>query len=709
MLQQEEIEAILAHTVDVRLARENEAEKNKLLSPYDYKAEYYPNHNYMVKLYYTVRIHFDNRIIPHELYQNRAPNQTQKEADWLAKNYKMITGPVAMDYVNTAGRCFIQGNFDISYHEEHPDLKLTNNTYEEYMNSEFGQYGSAMNYARNFLPTIKAQDSNGVIAIRPKEIPLTVNEEGETVVSAVDLPEPLPYYYDIHRLVGYVDGVYALIETPEKSIVEVDSKPQRTGFVYELYDDTWIYRIVQEGEKSDNNYQIIRWFEHKSGEIPAQKLMGVAGIDDNQIIYQSPMMLATALLEEALLDNGYLQMIKAKVVFPHMIVLASQCEYEETTDHYTATCQEGTLKGTYSEGGNYARVCPKCNGQGLVSRMAPFGEMMVRPPDQFDPEGDKAIQDPIKFVSPPLDSPEMLRKEVELNITKARGILHLNTTTGEAKGQENATATAKALDLKNLVSFVAPISAQTWEIVRFIYRLCGKMRYGDRFNMPDITEPKEFDFKSQSDFLDDIAAASESGAVPYPIISELLRQYIKSAFHGENSSVKILNLLTSADRLLTVSQEAIDMGVTRDEIANWEVILHQSGMSFIAELITEDEGFLELPQVEQVAALRQKAMDVAEAIKETKRQELLDSVNKDGISDVEAESRAKLKGTVGGVEGIIGVNKSVHEGIMSEAAAEEILIKVYGFEPNEAARMVEQGTTQEIEKRAAAALSEVEE
>lgn len=612
MLLPDQIEALLKHTIDVREARHSDSQKTR--HDHEKSGEYYPNYNYMVKLYDAVRMHFDNRIVPMHLFENRSPNQTDKEKDWLIGNYKLITGPVAMDYINTVGRCFIQGNFNISYKEEDSVFVNAQTTFESYVTKEFGHYGSLMNYARNFLPAIKAQDANGVIAVRPKSIPM-VEVDGEMVVSGTELVEPLPYYYDIRRLVGYLDGVYAMIETPEKSIVQVGKKNVQEGVIYELYDDTWIYRIEQVGKKEDLEFQIIRWFEHGAKEVPVIKLMGVAGIDDNQIIYQSPFMLGTALLEEAILDNGYLQMIKAKVVFPHKITLATQCEYDEVTEAYSAKCQGGYLKGTTVDGQEYNKICPKCNGQGMISRMAPFGEMLIKPPDQFDEHGDKDISEPIKFVSPPLDSPKMLREEVENNINKARGLLHLNTTMGEAKGREDATATAKALDLKNLISFVAPPSAQTWQIVRFLFKMTGLMRYRDKFQMPDIIEPKDFDFKTQSDYLADIKEASESGNVPYPVISELLRMYIKSAFNGENSSIRVLNLLTEADKLLTASQEDIDMGISRGEIEAWQSILHRSGLSFVQELVREDSEFLQKPIEDQVEALEVKAKEAAASAK----------------------------------------------------------------------------------------------
>lgn len=57
--------------------------------------------------------------------------------------------------------------------------------------------------------------------------------------------------------------------------------------------------------------------------------------------------------------------------------------------------------------------------------------------------------------------------------------------------------------------------------------------------------------------------------------------------------------------------------------------------------------------------------------------------------NIEAEAKAKLKGTVGGIQGLIEINKAVFEGIMSETAAELLIMEIYGFDSDTAKRLIE--------------------
>lgn len=64
-------------------------------------------------------------------------------------------------------------------------------------------------------------------------------------------------------------------------------------------------------------------------------------------------------------------------------------------------------------------------------------------------------------------------------------------------------------------------------------------------------------------------------------------------------------------------------------------------------------------------------------------------------NDKEAEARAALRGSVGGVQGIIQIQQSVAQGLTDRSSAAAILELVYGFGPEEALRLlgdVQQGT-----------------
>jgi hypothetical protein len=53
-----------------------------------------------------------------------------------------------------------------------------------------------------------------------------------------------------------------------------------------------------------------------------------------------------------------------------------------------------------------------------------------------------------------------------------------------------------------------------------------------------------------------------------------------------------------------------------------------------------------------------------------------------------AEAQANLKGTVGGVQGILQIQQSVAQGITKRDAAISLLETIYGFDPDTANRLL---------------------
>ena len=48
--------------------------------------------------------------------------------------------------------------------------------------------------------------------------------------------------------------------------------------------------------------------------------------------------------------------------------------------------------------------------------------------------------------------------------------------------------------------------------------------------------------------------------------------------------------------------------------------------------------------------------------------------------DIEAEAKARLKGSVGGVQGILEIQNSVSQGITDYSAAISLLFEIFGFD-----------------------------
>jgi hypothetical protein len=81
-------------------------------------------------------------------------------------------------------------------------------------------------------------------------------------------------------------------------------------------------------------------------------------------------------------------------------------------------------------------------------------------------------------------------------------------------------------------------------------------------------------------------------------------------------------------------------------------------------------------------------------VKEMLENGVVSTVEGEPVSvDREAEARAQLKGSVGGVQGIIGIQTSVAQGLTDRGSAIALLELIYGFSNEEATRLL--GSVQE--------------
>ena len=69
------------------------------------------------------------------------------------------------------------------------------------------------------------------------------------------------------------------------------------------------------------------------------------------------------------------------------------------------------------------------------------------------------------------------------------------------------------------------------------------------------------------------------------------------------------NLITSADRLMTLTNEDITKRKAQNAIHTWEIVLHDSAWTLVNELISEDPNFLDLELSVQVERLEAKAKE----------------------------------------------------------------------------------------------------
>lgn len=576
----------------------------KLLKPYDMKVntrsgkcewkdvpEFWKGYKKSLKFMKDIKVHAEIGDFPDDLFAVRAPNQTDAEANYIKANYKQNTLPVFMDYISTMSRPFFDGNWSINYQTEkwNDSLVAAGETLQDYVEADITSVGSIENFMKQVVVQTKAIDANGVIAVKINTVKYA-EVDGQLVVDNSELFEPSPVYYSSEKIYAKKEDEYYLINTDDYSTVTYGSQPKEIGHVFEFYDDTNIWRIVQKGNFVDYTFDYFLLMEHGWNRIPVMELQGVPQIiDSKNMIWISPFHYAVPNLNNALMKTQYLNASEAKVMFPHVVMLGRPCEFEKTwEDGQISKCIDGHIFNP-NTGSNID--CPSCGGFGLKDRLTPFGEMRINPGSEFNQGENKTTQPPLQFVSPATDSLEFVREGIFMDMEAARKMLHQQTSNSVVKGTENLTATGMSLDTKAMFSFVKTVSDQMFAIYEFLLDSIGWMRYGPDYIKAIVISPISFDYNTDQDYLIQIADAQKAGLPPF-VIHAIIFRYLQTLYYNEKERANVFSLIINTDRLLTLSQENIMMKYNRGLCFDWEVVIHDSSVNLIGELLLNNNNYL---------------------------------------------------------------------------------------------------------------------
>lgn len=602
-LNQSEIDRIVQGVIDLQ----RKTPKDHTTGRFKKLPEYTPTYLHAVEMMERIQVHAVWGIVPEKLLRKRAPNQTEEEVQYGLNNYKQISLPVFTDLLSTIQRAFFDNNWSIEYPEQ------SGETLQEYLETGIKNTPLQMSleeWFKGVVPDISMIDAMGCVAIRPWRIS-TVEENGEQVISG-DAFEPIPYYFDSTQVVGYKEGEWYLFERKDRSTVYIGDRPVQEGLIYEFYDKTTVWIITQVGLKKDYQFDYLPFYTHDFNEVPVTRLKGKPQYLQSETIWQSPFLAAVDILDDMLMDTIFLRSAKATCVFPHKVMIGNDCEYKMEINGQTECCNG---VGHFWDGNKGINIdCPGCGGSGLKNRLSPNGVIILKPPTALKEGELKSTQKALEFVAPGTDTPIFLREEISKYLDQARAILHLRTSASEVKGSEDMTATGKAIDQRAMYAFLKGISDRIFGIYEFTVTMIGKIRYGENFKGAVVTYPISFELKDEAEYLNDIGFAIERKVPPF-VVQSIIYKYLQSLFYNSGDAGAVFELLLQADRLLLTPTEDILIKQRSGLIADWEVILHDSGITLVRTIIREDPGFLKKDIGVQVETLVQRAKDKAAEIK----------------------------------------------------------------------------------------------
>lgn len=548
--------------------------------------EFWPGYRIACRERECLLPHIESGYYAERLFALRAPNQTDAEAKYIRDNYRQVTLPIYADYENTILRAANESNFQVDYA---PDAEGTEgqDRFKEYVTTEVPDYGSLFNFWRYVLPKIKTADAMGVLATLPGALPTIEGEEGMELDPSVEI-EPVPTYFPVNDVWGYLRDKWYLVLTKEKSEVMLPSgKTAKEGLVLLLIDDEWIWRIEQVGEKIKRRFDIIQWFAHGCEEVPAHQLMGTPKICEGKLVWQSQYLAAAPWCDKVLLDESYLGLCKANGVFPYLVMIGDDCDFV-AADKVTR-CTNGKLL-YYGEDMRIDKVvtCPSCNGSGQRSRLSPLGRLLINPSETSGEGKGLSVKDSMEWVSPEVTTLEFLQTQIDRSLEMARALMHIygpKETT--MTGGDQPTATKSGIDLRNKYAFIKPISDQYFDLLEFMMTTTGEMRYGTSFRGVEISRPTSFDIRTEEDWLAELSLAYEND-LPIHVIQHALWGYLKARYGADTAAMKSLETIAKADRaLFGASFVQAQYQLSQGLVEKWQMVLHQQAIGIYDALYDE--------------------------------------------------------------------------------------------------------------------------
>jgi hypothetical protein len=602
----------ISYLVDSITSIRNKGNKSKGItlmqqSSDNYLPDYYNGYKLSVKWLDQIRTHAQKGVFPYELFEKTAPNQTPKEAEYVRANYKQTTLQVFKDMVDTYGRAYHENNWSISYTPDADQYVNTDTTLARYLDSEFPEYGSLDNFVFMFLPPLKLMDAMGVVAVMPYELD-TVEIDGEEVLNPDELVEPYTKFYHTTRVLAF-DEEYAVIESEERSEVEYNNKMVMEGAVFLIFDDQWIYKAIQVGKKVDNQFEVIEWFNHATGMLPVKRVDGISIQIDETMMQQSPFLYATDILDEVLLDSALLRGIKPTCTYPYRVMIGDPCQFQIRIDGENLTCDGGFH---YRHDGTKT-LCPDCNGTGMKDRISPYGTLLIKPQTSTTAGDNISPDSAIFYAAPSTETPRFLREEIAHNMNAAYEILHLKKTNNKVQGGEGITATEAASDQKALIAGIKQNCMQLFDMYEWCIDMIGLMRYGENYRKPVIKRPVNYDFYLESDYLAQINEAIAAKQPPF-VIQSIIYKYLQTLYYPDVQGQQIFNLISQADRLLTMTLDEINLKLSKGLVDKWEVVLHDSAINLVNTLMMENPAFFEQDFDTQLQQLVAKAKEISGAI-----------------------------------------------------------------------------------------------
>ena len=331
------------------------------------------------------------------------------------------------------------------------------------------------------------------------------------------------------------------------------------------------------------------------------------------------------------------------------------------------------IVGQKEVNGTLVNETSKCTASGCVAgnvyTMRP-DKVIIKPiPDANNPD----IADPGGFVTPPIDS---LKNQVE-EMDRLQRLINTAIWQHESfEGEQKAdTATGRMLDASSYQTKLNRVSDNAEYVEGQLIYMLGKYRYGNLYKGTSDNWGRKYYILNETQLEQQYKAAKEAGAS-----ASVLRSYLEEWVYTKYATDKVeLNRQLRLLEVEPMSHLTVDEVEALKSVTQSDKMLKAYFNDYIAVIDKTQPDLITSPDIEPLV----------QRLRELNTQKMIDA----GLIDAEgnaisADSRAELRGTVGGMTAATALAVAVGGGQTTPEAAARQLEYFFGMDYNQALLMV---------------------
>jgi hypothetical protein len=288
-------------------------------------------------------------------------------------------------------------------------------------------------------------------------------------------------------------------------------------------------------------------------------------------------------------------------------------------------------------------VCEQCDGIGRMAK-SPYKDMMLKPPDKMDVEGNIPTP-PAGYVVKPTDIVKLQDERINNHVYKALSAINMEFL---ADTPLNQSGTAKEVDRDELNNFVYSIAYHLCvNVLEPIYFLVNEWRYKDYIPSPDVREkqlprihvPERYDLLTENIIGAQLAQAITS-KFSDEIIENLELDYVGKRFNNHPEILDRVKVKKQLDPFAGKTNEEKVGFLMQSDIPKKDVIISIYIDSFITRAIIEKPDFLKLEYKAQKAMIDKYADEkITEAAPSERVLATIDSLNQPNPNEDNPEEK----------------------------------------------------------------------